>query len=55
MGQLARIVILTLIIACPVFTLLFALDLGLGTQLVVSLTISLATAWLILTFTSKPR
>jgi hypothetical protein len=53
-GQLARIVILALIIACPVFTLLFALGLGLGTQLVATLAISLATAWLIVTFTGKP-
>lgn len=53
MGQLARIAILMLIIACPVFTLLFTLGLGLGTQLVASLAISLATAWLIMTFMGK--
>lgn len=40
MGQIARIALLTLVMSCPIFTVLFAFDLGLWTQLLATVTVA---------------
>lgn len=40
MGSITRIALLTLVMSCPVFTVLFAFELGLWTQLLATLTVA---------------
>ena len=53
MNRIARIVILTLIMSCPVFTLLFMFPMNLWVQLIVALVIALAIALPMATYSSK--
>jgi len=47
---MGRIALLTLIMACPVFTVLFAYDLGLWTQLLVTLAVALVISTAIVSY-----
>lgn len=55
MAQAAQVIILTLIILCPVFTILFAFDLGFVVQLTVSLAVALAAALLVMGRSGRGR
>lgn len=53
MGQITRIALLTLVMSCPVFTVLFAFELGLWTQLLVSATIAIGISLAIVVYARR--